>query len=102
MKQIKTIVKDIKEELEGATHYAKLATQYKDTDKVLADTYYSIANQELGHIDALHAQAVRMIKAYQATGKEVPVAMQAVWDWEHENQIDDVARVRALLDAYKK
>lgn len=30
------------------------------------------------------------------------MAMQAVWDWEHENQVDDVARVRALLDAYKK
>lgn len=102
MKQIKTIVKDIKEEISGATHYAKLATQYKDTDKALADAYYSMANQELAHVDLLHAQAVRMIKAYQATGKEVPVAMQAVWDWEHENQVDDVARVRALLDAYKK
>lgn len=102
MKQIKTIVKDIKEEIGGATHYAKLATQYKDTDKALADAYYMMANQELSHVDALHAQAVRMIKAYQATGKEVPTAMQAVWDWEHENQVDDVARVRALLDAYKK
>lgn len=102
MKQIKTIVKDIKEELEGATHYAKLATQYKDTDKALADAYYTMANQELGHVDTLHAQAVRMIKAYQATGEKVPVAMQAVWDWEHENQVDDMARVRALLDSYKK
>lgn len=102
MKQIKTIVKDIKEELQGASHYAKLAAQYKDTDKALADTYYTMANQELSHIDMLHNQAVRMIKAYQATGKEVPVAMQAVWDWEHENQVDDTARIRALLDAYKK
>lgn len=102
MKQIKMIVRDIKDEIQGATHYAKLATQYKDTDKALADAYYTMANQELSHVDALHGQAVRMIKAYQATGKEVPAAMQAVWDWEHENQVDDVARVRALLDAYKK
>ncbi len=102
MKQIKTIVKDIKEELEGATHYAKLSTQYKDTDKALADAYYLMATQELAHVDALHTQAVRMIKAYQATGKEVPVAMQAIWDWEHENQVDDMARVKALLDSYKK
>ena len=43
-----------------------------------------------------------MIKAYQATGKEVLVAMQAVWDFEHEMQVYDVARVRSLLDAYKK
>ena len=102
MNQIKTIVKDIKEEVSGATHYAKLAAQYKDTDKALADAYYSMANQELAHADLLHAQAVRMIKAHQATGKEVPVAVQAVWDWERENQVDDVARARSLLDAYKK
>lgn len=102
MKQIKTIVKDIKEEVEGATHYAKLAMQYKDTDKALADAYYAMANQELGHVDALHAQAVRMIKAYQATGKEVPVAIQAVWDWEHENQVDAVTRVKMMLEQYKK
>lgn len=102
MKQIKTIVKDIKEEIGGATHYAKLATQYKDTDKALADAYYTMATQELAHVDLLHAQAVRMIKACQANGKEVPVAIQAVWDFEHEMQVDDVAHVRALLDAYKK
>lgn len=101
MKQIKTIVKDIKEEVSGATHYAKLATQYKDTDKALADAYYSMANQELAHVDLLHAQAVRMIKAYQATGKEVPVAVQAVWDFEHEMQVDDVSKVKTLLSMYK-
>lgn len=101
MEQIKTIVKDIKEEVEGATHYAKLATQYKDTDKALADAYYMMANQELSHVDALHAQAVRMIKAYQATGKEVPAAMQAVWDFEHEMRVDDVSKVKTLLSMYK-
>ena len=101
MKQIKTIIKDIKEEISGATHYAKLATQYKDTDKALADAYYSMANQELAHVDLLHAQAVRMIKAYQATGKEVPSAMQAVWDFEHEMRVDDLAKVKTLLSMYK-
>lgn len=43
MKQIKQIVEDIKEEMEGAEHYAKLATQYKDSDKQLADTYAKLA-----------------------------------------------------------
>lgn len=102
MKQIKTIVKDIKEELEGANHYAKLAVQYKDSDKMLADTYYNLAAQEISHVDTLHSQAVRMIKAYQSTGAEVPVGMQAIWDYEHENQIDMMAHVKSLMDTYKK
>lgn len=36
MKVIKCLVEDINEELEGAEHYAKLATQYKDEDRELA------------------------------------------------------------------
>ena len=42
-----------------------------------------------------------MIKAYQATGKEVLVAMQAVWDFEHEMHVDDLAKVKTLLSMYK-
>lgn len=75
-------------------------------------SYVNLTDRELnllilrymrGHTQEETAEELcSMIKAYQATGKEVPVAMQAVWDWEHENQVDDVARVRALLEAYKK
>lgn len=102
MKQIKCLAKDIREELEGAEHYAKLSVQYKDTDKALADTYAKMSEAELGHVDQLHAQAVRLIKEQRAAGVEAPAAMQAVWDWEHEQQIDTVARIRALLDSYKR
>lgn len=102
MKAIAVIAEDIREELDGAKHYAKLATQHKDTDKMLADTYYMLATQELGHVDALHAQAVRMIKAYEATGAKTPEGMQAVYDWEHKHQIDMVAHIKVLLEQYKK
>ena len=53
MKKIAIIVRDINEELEGAEHYAKMATQYKDDDKPLADAYADMAAQELGHVDRL-------------------------------------------------
>lgn len=102
MKVIKTIAEDIREELDGAKHYAKLATQYKDSDRVLADAYYNMAVQELGHVDVLHGQAVRLIKAHQATGAETPAGMQAVYDWEHQHQIDMVAHIKMLLEQYKK
>ena len=102
MKLIKTIVEDIKEELEGAEHYAKLATQYKDEDKALAENYAKMAEAELGHVNALHAQVVRIIKDWKATnGKEVPAAMQAVWDWEHEQMIDKAAGIKMLLSMYR-
>lgn len=99
MKQIKQIVEDIREEMEGAEHYAKLATQYKDSDKQLADTYAKLASVELDHVTALHTQAVRMIREVK---DPAPASMQAVWDWEHEKMLDTVARIRVMLDMYRQ
>lgn len=101
MKEIKMLVEDIAEELEGAEHYAKLATQYKDTDRTLADTYSKLAGVELDHVNALHEQAVRIIKDYRSKGNEAPAAMQAVWDWEHEKMIDTVSRIKTMLNMYR-
>lgn len=101
MKIIKNLVEDIEEELEGAEHYAKLATQYKDEDRELADTYAKLANVELEHVDALHGQAVRLIKAQKAAGVETPAPMQAVWDWEHGKMVDTTARIKTMLTMYR-
>ena len=102
MKIIKNIVEDIEEEIDASEHYAMLATQYKDTDKILADGYANMAAQELGHVDALHAQVVRIIKDYKAKGNEVPAAMQAVFDYTHQREVDRVAKIKVLLEIYKK
>lgn len=101
MKLIKELVCDIHDELEGAEHYAKKAALYKDTEKAVADNYARMAEAELGHVNSLHEQAVRIIKDYRAAGNEPPTAMQAVWDYEHEQQIDKVASVKMLLSMYR-
>lgn len=101
MKVIKQLVGDIREEMEGAEHYAKLATKYKIDDRALADNYAKMAEAELGHVDSLHAQAVRLIKEQKASGVETPAAMQAVWDWEHEKMVDTVTRIKTMLNMYK-
>lgn len=102
MKIIKHLVEDINEELEGAEHYAKLATQHKDDDRALADVYAKLAGVELEHVNTLHGQVVRIIKEWKATsGKEPPAAMQVIWDYEHERSIDKAAKIKTLLDMYK-
>lgn len=101
MKIIKHIVEDIREELEGAEHYAKMATEYKYEDKQLADTYARMAQVELGHVGFLHDNAVRLIEEQKKSGVQVPASMQAVWDWEHSKQVDIAARVKSLLAVYR-
>ena len=72
MKMIAEIVEDIREELDSAEHYAKKATQCKGMDDRLASMYATMSAQELAHVDTLHEQAVRLIQAQKAEGKEVP------------------------------
>lgn len=99
MKEIKMLVEKIREELEDAEKYAKCAAKYKDSDRELASTFYTLAGEELGHMEKLHTQAARIIKAYKDKGHEAPAAMQAIWDWEHEKMIEHTAHVRHLLES---
>lgn len=101
MKEIKELVEHIHEETEDAEKYAKLAAKYKDTDKELSDTYAYLAEEELGHMNKLHAHAVRLIRRAKDSGVEVPTAMQAIWDWEHEKNMSHVAKVKMLLSTVK-
>lgn len=97
MKEIKTLVELIKDELGGAENYAKLSVMLRDTDQALSDTYAKIAKEELGHVNTLHGQVVRLIKAKNASGVETPPSMQAVWDWEHAQMIDQETRIKTML-----
>lgn len=101
MKIIKSLVDDIQEEMIGAEHYAKLANQYKDSDKVLAETYAKLADVELSHVDTLHTQVVRIIKDWQAKGNEVPKEMAVIYDWEHTKQIERIKEIKILLSIYR-
>lgn len=98
MKAIKEIVEDIRDELDGAKHYAEKAVKLRDTDMTASNTYAEMSRQELAHVDKLHGLAVKLINEQRASGATVPTAMQAVWDWEHENMIEHTARIKSLLD----
>lgn len=98
---IKKLSKMIKEEICDAEKYANCALKYKEEDKTLAETFYTLANEELKHMDMLHTQVVRLINEYKAKNGEPPAAMQALYDYVHEEQIDNVKEVRVLLGMYK-
>lgn len=101
MRMIAMIVDDIREEMEGAEHYAKMASKYKETDRFMAETYAKLAEAELGHVNALHEQAVRLIKDQQSAGIQIPAGMKTVWDWEHEKMVDTVSRIKIMLNMYR-
>lgn len=101
MKKIKRLVENIGDEIEDAEKYAVEAMRTKAEDPELSKIYAELARQELGHADTLHNQAVRIIKAYKATGAETPLSMQIIWDWEHEKIVDKTTRIKQMLEMFK-
>ena len=52
-------------------------------------------------MDMLHTQVARIINDYRSKKGEPPEAMQAIYDYLHEEQIEHVKEVKILLSMYK-
>ncbi len=84
----------IREELEDAEHYAREYVLNSESDPRLAELFKRLALAELDHANWEHTEAVRLI---QASGREAPPSMQAVWDWEHELLTEKTAKIKLML-----
>lgn len=98
---IKKISRLIKKEICAAEEYARCALEYKNEDKILADAFCILAEEKLKHMNSLHDQVTRIIAAYRKDKGDPPEGMQAIYDYIHQEQIDNVKEVKILLDMYK-
>lgn len=101
MKLIKQLSEMIEEEIDGAEEYAKDALKYKESDPILAKTFYDLAGVELQHVNMLHDQVTRVIEQHRREHGEPPVAMQAVYDYLHGRHIEEVNKVRNYLAMFR-
>ena len=102
MVKIKELSDNIKDEIDDAGKYIDLALRCKEGDKTLADTYCKLAEEELGHMDILHKQVVRIIDQYKATNGPTPPAMQAKYDVLHELYVNEANQVKIKIRLYKE
>lgn len=101
MRIIKELARQITDEVEGVTEYAKAALTYKTERPALAEVYYRLANTEYGHVGMLHEQVAKIVKETEATAKDVPPAMRDKWDAEHKAIIAKMAEAKTYLSMYK-
>ena len=102
MIEIEEISDKISEKIDSAEMYAKCALMKKDTRPQLAESYFKIATDDLGHVNLLHTQIVAIIDEYRKTKGEPPEAMQTLYNILHRKQIERAAAVRGILALYKE
>lgn len=102
MKLIKKMSEMIEDEIKGAECYIKKAIEYKEEKPELSRVFYTLSNDKMSIMVALHDAITDIIKEYRAEHGEPPEAMQAVYDYLHERQIDEAKEVKGLQAMYKE
>ena len=85
-----------------AEEYEKLALQYKDEHPDMARNLDMISYQEMEHMNILHSSAMAIINKCRKENGDPPSAMQAVYDYLHEKNIEEAAEVTALQNKFRQ
>lgn len=101
MKIIQKLSDMIEEEIEDAGKYARCALENKETNPQLAEMFYKLANEEMGHMATLHAQVTSIIEDYRKKNGNPPEVMLMLYDILHKKHIANAASVKGMLSLYK-
>lgn len=103
MKIIAELVKHAKSEAKDTRKYIELAIKYKPVDEELADMFFDMAKAERSHLDGIHVWLVKFIeKEKKERMQPVPQGMLDVWDWEHQQMVEDLQEVDVMMNSYQK
>ena len=102
MKIIKCLSEKIKEELKDAEAYINMASEWRKEEPEAADVFAELSAEELGHVDKLHTEVTQLISRYRQTQGEPPAGMLAIYDYLHEQQIENAMRVKVKQKMYEE
>ena len=97
---IKLLSGMIEEEIHDSERYANLALTHKEDMPKLAELFHRLSRDEMSHADLLHDAVVEIIKDYRNQHGDPPSGMLAVYEYLHEKQIAETAKVKTLQNMF--
>ena len=91
----------IDEELNDSEKYIKCAMNHKDDNPDLAAAFAKLSNEEMGHVNILHEQVVKLINEYRKEHGDPPEKMQAIYDYLHKKHIERANEIKVLQILFK-
>lgn len=100
MEKIKSLAKNIEEEICDAKKYAELAIDNKADDPSLADLYINLAKEEMEHAARLHDVVVGAVEKYRKVNGDPPERMLGRYEYMHEHYVNKAAEVKGMIAVY--
>lgn len=102
MKILKFLIKKMDDTLEEIEEYAEKAHVIRHEHKVLADCYIKVAEMHVTIYGMLHDRAVELIKEEREKGSVPHPSMLAIWEYEHEKFVKELADAKSLIEDFKR
>ena len=102
MRILTEVIEHAHDTMDEAFEYAQQAHTLRHEHKSLADCYIKISEAHVDIYKCLHEEMVDLIDEEKRKGKEPPVEMTAVWQYEHERLIKEFSECKTLIEEYKK
>ena len=102
MKIIKCVAERIKEEIHDAETYIDMAIEWKESEPDAAEVFSELSAEELGHMEKLHEIVTDMIKKYREEHGDPPAGMMALYDYMHEQNIENTMRVKVKQAMFRE
>ena len=101
MNIIKCLSERIEDELKDASNYVDLAMKWKAENPQVAELFYTLSIDEMGHMEQLHQAVQDTITEYRQKNGEPPKDMMVLYDYLHEKHIATATQIKVKQGMFK-